>query len=57
MNKKLSFILRILVVVVIIILVGVYLKDLHDDYKCSTEDDMELFVKNGCMKYVERGLK
>ena len=49
----------ILIIGIIMILLGIFWQtiDFYNDYKCSTTKDIDLFMNNNCMKYVEREIR
>ena len=44
---------------IIMILLGIFWQiiDFYNDYKCSTSQDINWFMENNCIRYVERDLR
>ena len=51
-------IVKILVItgsgIIILGVVVMFIQDFYNDYKCSTSQDINWFMENNCMRYVER---
>lgn len=52
--KKNNIILIIVGIIIIIIAIVYQIIDFYNDYKCSTSQDINWFMENNCMRYVER---
>lgn len=52
--KKLAIILGVLGLIIIISVVIYEAIDFYNDYQCSTSKDINWFMENNCMRYVER---
>ena len=55
--KKLSYVLAIIGALMIVSGVIYEMVDFYNDYKCSTSQDINWFMENNCMRYVERDLR
>ena len=55
--KKLSYVLAIIGAVMIIAGIIYKIVDFYNDYQCSTSQDINWFMENNCIKYVERDLR
>ena len=55
--KKLSYVLAIIGALMIVSGVLYEMVDFYNDYKCSTSQDINWFMENNCMRYVERDLR
>lgn len=53
---KIAIVLAIIGVVMVVSLVIYEMIDFYNDYKCSTSQDINWFMENNCMRYVERDL-
>ena len=51
---KISIVLAIIGVVMIITGIIYEIVDFYNDYQCSTSQDLNWFMENNCMRYVER---
>lgn len=49
----------ILIIEIIMILLGIFWQiiDFYNNYKCSTTKNIDWFMNNNCMKYVEREIR
>lgn len=49
----------ILIIGIIMILLGIFWQiiDFYNDYKCSTTKDINWFMENNCMRYVEKEIR
>ena len=54
---KIAIILAIIGVVMIFSGVIYEMVDFYNDYKCSITKDINWFMENNCMRYVERDLR
>lgn len=53
-NKKIiAAFIAIIILTITVIGIYAFIKDFYDDYKCSTTNDVEWFMKNNCMRYVK----
>lgn len=54
-------IVKILVItgssMIILGFIVMFIQDFYNDYQCSTSQDINWFMENNCMKYVERDLR
>lgn len=60
MEKKYKAVIVVLVITGILIgvLIAVYeMVDFYNDYKCSTTRDIDWFMDNNCMRYVEKEIR
>ena len=51
---KIAIVLAIIGAVMIITGIIYEIVDFYNDYQCSTSQDINWFMKHGCMRYVER---
>lgn len=51
--KKISYVLAIIGAVIIIAGIIYEIVDFYNDYQCSTTRDIEWFIENNCMRYME----
>lgn len=51
---KIAIVLAIIGAVMIISGVIYEMVDFYNDYQCSTSQDINWFIENNCMRYVER---
>lgn len=51
---KIAIVLAIIGVVMVVSLVIYEMIDFYNDYQCSTSQDINWFMENNCMRYVER---
>ena len=54
---KLAIVLVIIVVLMIVSVIIYGIVDFYNDYKCSTTKDINWFMENNCMRYVEREIR
>ena len=52
--RKLAVVLFIIGVIMIVSGICYEIYDFYHDYECSTTQDMNWFIDNGCMKYIEK---
>ena len=55
--KKVSYVLAIIGEVMIVSGVIYEMVDFYNDYQCSTTKDINWFMENNCMRYVEREIR
>lgn len=55
--KKNNIILIIVGIIIIIMAIVYQIIDFYNDYQCSTSQDINWFMENNCIKYVERDLR
>lgn len=55
--KKLSYVLAIIGALMIVSGVIYEMIDFYNDYQCSTSQDINWFMENNCMRYVEREIR
>lgn len=55
--KKLSYVLAIIGAIIIIAGIIYEIVDFYNDYQCSTSQDINWFMENNCMRYVEREIR
>lgn len=50
---------NIILIIGIMILLGIFWQiiDFYNDYRCSITKDIDWFINNNCMKYVEREIR
>lgn len=56
MRKEYKITIVLAIIGALMIVSGVIYKmvDFYNDYQCSTSQDINWFMKNNCMRYVER---
>ena len=54
---KVAILLAIIGALMIVSEVIYEMVDFYSDYKCSTSQDINWFMKNNCMRYVEREIR
>ena len=49
----------ILIIGITMLILGIFWQiiDFYNDYRCSTTKDIDWFMNNNCMKYVEREIR
>lgn len=55
--NKTAIVLILISILMILIGISYSLYDFYNDYKCSTTKDINWFMKNNCMRYVEREIR
>ena len=55
--KKVSYVLAIIGAIIIIAGIIYKIVDFYNDYQCSTSQDINWFMENNCIRYVERDLR
>ena len=54
---KITIVLAIIGVVMLVSWIIYEMVDFYNDYKCSTSQDINWFMENNCMRYVEREIR
>ena len=54
---KIAIVLAIIGALMIVSWVIYEMVDFYNDYKCSTTKDINWFIENNCMRYVEREIR
>lgn len=54
---KVSIVLAVIGILMVISGIIYGIVDFYNDYKCSTTKDINWFMKNNCMRYVEREIR
>ena len=60
MDKKtenIILIISMILVIIITFVIGMVIIDFYKDYQCSTSQDINWFMENNCMRYVEREIR
>ena len=55
--KKVSYVLAIIGAIIIIAGIIYKMVDFYKDYQCSTSQNINWFMENNCMRYVEREIR
>ena len=56
MDKKtenIILIISMILVIIITFVIGMVIIDFYKDYQCSTSQDINWFMENHCLRYVE----
>ena len=54
---KVSIVLAVIGILMIVSGIIYGIVDFYNDYKCSTTNDINWFIDNNCMRYVERDIR
>lgn len=54
---KVSIVLAVIGILMVILGIIYGIVDFYNDYKCSTTKDINWFMENNCMRYVEREIR
>lgn len=59
MKKEYKVAIALAVIGILMIVSGILygIVDFYNDYKCSTTKDINWFMENNCMRYVEREIR
>lgn len=59
MKKEYKVAIALAVIGILMIVPGIIygIVDFYNDYKCSTTKDINWFMENNCMRYVEREIR
>ena len=58
-EKRIKIVIALFILMVIILGILFLLEfiDFYNDYKCSTSQDINWFMENNCMRYIEREIR